>query len=151
MGSLRVGHDWATSPSLFTFMYWRGNGNLLQCSCLENLRDWGAWWASVYGVAQSQTWLKRLSSSSRPFHYVVIPVSSQWLSMCWGQWRQLRSLKLESLDLKWSCIDSMTVNKIFCKSFTLGGTGRTVADRKGKSILWTPVYYHGTSLVVQCK
>ena len=36
----------------------------LQCSCLENPRDGGAWWASVYGVAQSQTRLKRLSSSS---------------------------------------------------------------------------------------
>ena len=41
-----------------------GNGNQLQCSCLENPRDGGAWWASVYGVAQSQTRLKRLSSSS---------------------------------------------------------------------------------------
>ena len=35
-----------------------GNGNLLQCSCLENPRDGGAWWAAVYGVAQSQTRLK---------------------------------------------------------------------------------------------
>ena len=42
-----------------------GNGNPLQCSCLENPRDGGAWWASVYGVAQSQTQLKRLSSSSK--------------------------------------------------------------------------------------
>ena len=40
------------------------NGNPLQCSCLENPRDRGAWWASVYGVAQSRTRLKRLSSSS---------------------------------------------------------------------------------------
>ena len=40
------------------------NGNPLQCSCLENPRDGGAWWAAVYGVAQSQTRLKRLSSSS---------------------------------------------------------------------------------------
>ena len=39
-----------------------GNGNPLQCSCLENPRDRGAWWAAVYGVAQSQTRLKRLSS-----------------------------------------------------------------------------------------
>ena len=36
-----------------------GNGNLLQCSSLENPRDGGAWWAAVYGVAQSQTWLTR--------------------------------------------------------------------------------------------
>ena len=42
-----------------------GNGNPLQCSCLENPRDGGAWWASVYGVAQSRTRLKRLSSSSK--------------------------------------------------------------------------------------
>ena len=41
-----------------------GNGNTLQCSCLENPRDGGAWWAAVSGVAQSQTRLKRLSSSS---------------------------------------------------------------------------------------
>ena len=41
-----------------------GNGNPLQCSCLENLRDGGAWWAAVYGVAQSPTQLKWLSSSS---------------------------------------------------------------------------------------
>ena len=42
-----------------------GNGNPLQWSCLENPRDGGAWWAAVYGVAQSRTRLKRLSSSSR--------------------------------------------------------------------------------------
>ena len=41
-----------------------GNGNPLQCSCLENPGDGGAWWAAVYGVAQSRTRLKRLSSSS---------------------------------------------------------------------------------------
>ena len=41
-----------------------GNGDPLQCSCLENPRDDGAWWAAVYGVPQSRTRLKRLSSSS---------------------------------------------------------------------------------------
>ena len=40
------------------------NGNPLQCSCLENPRDGGAWWAAVYGISQSWTRLKRLSSSS---------------------------------------------------------------------------------------
>ena len=44
-----------------------GNGNPLQCSCLENPRDGGAWWAAVYEVTQSRTWLKWLSSSSIPF------------------------------------------------------------------------------------
>ena len=41
-----------------------GNGNPLQCSCLENPRDGGAWWAAIYGVSQRWTLLKRLSSSS---------------------------------------------------------------------------------------
>ena len=45
-----------------------GNGNPLQCSCLENPRDGGAWWAAVYGVTQSRTRLKRLSSSSSSIH-----------------------------------------------------------------------------------
>ena len=64
MGSWRVRHDWVTSLSLFTFMHWRRKWQPLQCSCLENPRDGGAWWAAVYGVAQSRTRLKRLSSSS---------------------------------------------------------------------------------------
>ena len=61
MGSLRARHDWTTSPSFFTFMHWRSP---LQGSCLENPRDGGAWWAAIYGVAQSRTRLRRLSSSS---------------------------------------------------------------------------------------
>ena len=64
MGSLRVGHDWATSLSLLTFMHWRRKWQPTQCSCLENPRDGGAWWAAVYGVTQSRTRLKWLSSSS---------------------------------------------------------------------------------------
>ena len=43
-----------------------GNGNSLQCSCLENPRDGGAWWATIYGIAQSRTRLKQLSSNSSP-------------------------------------------------------------------------------------
>ena len=46
-----------------------GNGNPLQCSCLENPRDGGAWWVAVYGVAQSRPRLKRLSSSSSSKDY----------------------------------------------------------------------------------
>ena len=63
MGLRRVGHDWATSLSFSLLCLGEGNGNPLQCSCLENPRDGGAWWAAVYGVAQSWTRLKRLSSS----------------------------------------------------------------------------------------
>ena len=53
------------------------NGNPLQCSCLENPRDGGAWWASVYGVAQSRTWLKWLRSSSSSRTIIGFP---WWLS-----------------------------------------------------------------------
>ena len=67
MGSLRVGYDWATSLSLSCFG--EGNDNPLQCSCLENPRDGGAWWAAIYGVAQSWTRLKRLSSSSSSYYF----------------------------------------------------------------------------------
>ena len=56
MGSLRVGHDSAASFSLSCIG--EGNGNPLQYSCLENPRDGGAWWAAVYGVAQSWTRLR---------------------------------------------------------------------------------------------
>ena len=52
---------------LLLFHLREGNGNPLQCSCLENSRDGGAWWAAVCGVAQSRTRLKRLSSSGSCF------------------------------------------------------------------------------------
>ena len=55
-----------------------GNGNPLQYSCLENLRDRGAWWAAIYGVTQSWTWLKQLSSSSI------------WINL-WVYWASLRA------------------------------------------------------------
>ena len=63
---LRVRHDFTFT---FTFHFslsciGGGNSNPLQCSCLENPRDWGASWAAIYGVIQSRTQLKRLSSSS---------------------------------------------------------------------------------------
>ena len=62
MESLGVGHDFTFHFSLSCIG--EGNGNWLQCSCLENPRDGEAWWAPVYGVAQSRAQLNRLSSSS---------------------------------------------------------------------------------------
>ena len=64
MGSLRVRQDSATSLCIE-----EGNGNPLQCSCLENPRDRGALWAAVYGVSRSRTRLKWLSSSSKSFSH----------------------------------------------------------------------------------
>ena len=62
-----------------------GNGNPLQCSCLENPRDGGAWWAAVYGVTQSRTRLKWLSSSS---------------SKCKQKWEFIGKLLLEDLHIQ---------------------------------------------------
>ena len=64
MGLLRVGHTERLHFHFSLSCIGEGNGNPLQCSCLENPKDVGAWWAAVYRVAQSRTGLKRLSSSS---------------------------------------------------------------------------------------
>ena len=56
-----------------------GNGNPLQYSCWENPRVGGAWWAAVYGIAQGQTWLKWLSSSSSRYH-IRLPVVLLYLT-----------------------------------------------------------------------
>ena len=64
------------------------NGNPLQCSCLESPRDGGAWWAATYGVAQSQTRLKRLSSSN-----LFVAFGTGWLSaykFLPTMWRQVK-------------------------------------------------------------
>ena len=111
-----------------------GNGNPLQYSCLENPRDGGAWWAAIYGVAQSQTWLKRLSSSSssrkekstktesdiglwhnfpgpkRSFGYVVwdswgIMPESLWRGLS-GQWTRFPS---KTKVLAWLCSMEMRI------------------------------------------
>ena len=84
MGLLRVEHDWATSLSLSCIG--EGNGNPLQCSCLENPRDKGDWWTALYGVTQSRTRLKRLSSSSSD--YGLFTCSASYCgSLCfWRKW-----------------------------------------------------------------
>ena len=76
-----------------------GNGNPLQCSCLENPRDGGAWWAAVYGVAQSRTRLKRLSSNSigltQPLYRNNCYTTGCWLSHFYGMtWRSLKTWKI---------------------------------------------------------
>ena len=64
MGSLRVGRDWVTSLSLFTFMHLRRKWQPTPVFLSGESTDGEAWWAAIYGVAQSQTRLKQLSSSS---------------------------------------------------------------------------------------
>ena len=78
----RVRPDWATSLHFSLSCIGEGNGNPLQCSCLENPRD-GAWWASVYGVTQSRTRLTGLSSSSssivRSYFGFLVHCISIWI------------------------------------------------------------------------
>ena len=64
MGSLRVDTAERLHFHFSLSCIGEGNGNPFQCSCLENPRDGGDWWAAVYGVTQSRTRLKQLSSSS---------------------------------------------------------------------------------------
>ena len=66
MGSRRVRPDWTISLLLFAFCVGEGNGNPPQCSCLENRKDGGAWWAAVSGVTQSRT---RLRDFTFTFHF----------------------------------------------------------------------------------
>ena len=68
MGSLRVGHDWVTSLSLFPFIHWRRKWQPTPVFLPGESQGRRAWWAAIYGVAQSRTRLKWLSSSSK-LHY----------------------------------------------------------------------------------
>ena len=81
MGSLRVEQTERLHCHFSLSCIGEGNGNPLQCSCLENLGDGGAWWVAIYGVAQSWTRLKRLSSSSSRGVTLVFVVKLVWY--CW--------------------------------------------------------------------
>ena len=63
-GVARVGQDWVTSLSLFTFTHWRRKWQPTPVFLPGESQGWEAWLAAIYGVAQSWTWLKRCSSSS---------------------------------------------------------------------------------------
>ena len=82
MGSLRVGQDWAASLSLFTFMHWRRKWQPTPVFLTGESRDGGAWWAAVYGVAQSRTWLKRLSSSNSSSMSIELVMPPNHLILC---------------------------------------------------------------------
>ena len=91
MGSRRVGQDWAISLSCIG----EGNGNPLQCSCLENPKDGGGWWAAVYGIAQSQTRLKRLSSSSSSsvlHHFIIFQFTFKYFTQTKRYWNNITEI-----------------------------------------------------------
>ena len=82
LGSRRVGHDWVIHFHFSLSCIGEGNGNPLQCSCLENPRDERAWWAAIYGVAQSRTRLKWLSSSSSSTFFELVILSNHLILCC---------------------------------------------------------------------
>ena len=86
VGSLRVGHDWATSLSLFTFMHWKRQWQPTPVFLPGESQGWGK--AAVYGVAQSRTRLKRLSSSSigKSIFYFTIQLHKTTVVMCISLW-----------------------------------------------------------------
>ena len=65
-----------------------GNGNPLQCSCLENPRDGGAWWAAISGVAQGRTRQKRLSSSGSSSSILIRNHNKGGTPQLWGNVRE---------------------------------------------------------------
>ena len=113
MGSLRVRQDWTTSFRFSLSCTGEGNGSPLQCSCLENPRDGGAWWAAVRGVAQGRTRLKRLSSSSPS------PGSSQPRDRTWGllHWRQILYRLSHQGILLWWPSQTNTLSKLLADNF----------------------------------
>ena len=84
-----------------------GNDNPLQCSCLENPRDSGAWWAAIYGVTQSRTRLKRLTSSSSQLGPPPLPTllfSNEFLFRATPPNFLLSSIKECSPFILWTCL-----------------------------------------------
>ena len=95
-----------------------GNGNPLQCSYLENPRDGGAWWAAVYGVAQSWTRLKRLSSSSsRTWKQPRCPLTDERIKKIWclytmEYYSAIKWKTLESILMRWMNLESIIKNEV---------------------------------------
>ena len=98
-----------------------GNGSPLQCSCLENPRDEGAWWAAVYGVAQSRTRLKRLNSSSSSRSYLPHMISliftvhvEPWVTAC-GNLKGWRGIEPGPLALWVQSLSHWTTRELLCQ------------------------------------
>ena len=129
MGSLRVGHNWATSLSRIG----EGNGNPLQCSCLENPRDGGACCAAISGVAQSRTRLKQLSSSSSSSSSCVCHM----LDLFWfffmprGLPTQLISWKVAGSEGRLSKLGALLRKPVLWNSSWKGSTGNEGDLRDG--------------------
>ena len=108
MGSLGVGHDWATSLSLFTFMHWRRKWQPTPVFLPGESQGRRAWWAAVYGVAQSRIRLKRLSSIqiSTVIFFTLCFCLGEQACICWESlsltWR---SSSLSLIEVSWVSLE----------------------------------------------
>ena len=120
MGSGGFGHDWATWRSLFTFMHWRRKWQPTPVFLPGESQGRGAWWAAVYGAAQSRTRRKRLSSSSSSSS-TALETGGAW-PLCWiGQapclqsgalgWRTVRPAPQQDAHLGLETHDSSGVRE----------------------------------------
>ena len=113
MGLLKVWHDWALHFHFSLSCIGEGYGNPLQCSCLENPRDGGAWWAAVYGVTQSQTRLKGLSSSSTHTREYYSAINRNPLTRCTA-WSNLEDMMLSGTSQ--SQKDKFCMSPLICNN-----------------------------------
>ena len=115
MGSWRVGHDWETSLSLFTFMHWRRKWQPTPVFLPGESQGWWAWWAAISGVAQSRTQLKQLSSSSRYIYMKEI------YYLPWCLRKRLRQINSRQNILNVvSCSQHLVIPYVFTVSPPLG-------------------------------
>ena len=113
MRPLRIRHDWETTLSLFTFLHWRRKWQPTPVFLPGESQGWGAWWAAIYGIVQSWTRLKRLSSSSSSTLILNYP---QWIivrkvKFTLKQWGQVKV----QIQIKWLWAKARS-----CGSFTEG-------------------------------
>ena len=116
--SLRVGHGWAASLILFPFMNWRRKWQPLKCSYLGNPRDGGAWWAAVYGVTQSRTRLKRLSSSSSRMHIVDVVESLSRVQLFMTPWTAVHQASL-SITISLSFLKLVSTESVMPSNYLI--------------------------------
>ena len=126
---LRVGQDWATSLSCIG----GGNGNPLQCSCLENPRDRGAWWAAIYGVAQSWTdWSDLAAAAAAAGLPVPNPSQHQGLS--------------DSMDMSLSTLRELVMDReVWCAAIGWSQSRTRLSD--WTELNWTEVSLFSSLLV----
>ena len=114
MGLLRVGTTERLHFHFSLSCIGEGSGNPLQCSCLENPRDRGAWWAAVYGVAQCRTRLKRFSSSNSKETLIIIVFSFSELILRREQSNQRTRKKQKLGFIKfWALYSTGILNELF--------------------------------------